>query len=119
METCIITGGNNGIGFDTARKLLNLNFDVVLACRNDEKGRRAVKNLKKNNLTASVSYMHLDLASKASIECFVEMFNKSKKKLKLLINNAGINFSYYSFYVLWLFLVILDGVSVTTFLVVC
>lgn len=87
--TCIITGGNSGIGFDTARKMLYQNYDVVLACRNEEKGNAAVQKLKRSNRNASVSYMHLDLATKATIEEFVRKFNKSKKQLKVLINNAG------------------------------
>lgn len=91
--TCIITGGNSGIGFDTARKLLHQNYDVVLACRNDERGEQAVNKLKDGQRNASVCYMNLDLASKKSIEEFVQTFNKSRKKLKLLINNAGKTFS--------------------------
>lgn len=92
---CIITGGNSGIGFDVARKMTYQNYDVVLACRNEEKGHQAVKKLKNINLNAHVTYMKLDLSSKTSIEDFVKEFNSSKKELKVLINNAGIlHFNY-------------------------
>ena len=89
MKTCIITGGNSGIGFDVAKRLVNHNYDVVLACRNPQNGNKAVSKIKSQYPEASVSFMHLDLSSKDSVREFVKCFNKSKKNLQLLINNAG------------------------------
>jgi len=88
-RTCIITGGNSGIGFDVAKRLVCHNYDVVLACRNEKAGLAAVQSIKAQYPDTSVSYMNLDLASIASVVSFVKMFNKSKKNLQLLVNNAG------------------------------
>jgi len=46
MNTAIITGGNTGLGFECARALAeNHDWHVVIACRDAEKGREAVKRL--------------------------------------------------------------------------
>ena len=91
-RTCIITGGNSGIGFDVAKRLVCHNYDVVLACRNQTKAAGAVDQIKLQYPEASISYMLLDLSFKESVFRFVQTFKESKKKLQLLINNAGIKF---------------------------
>lgn len=40
-RTALITGGNTGIGYITARELAAKGFHVVLACRNEDKARAA------------------------------------------------------------------------------
>ena len=42
----IITGGNSGIGYEVAKYLCEGGNDVVLACRNREKGNEAVNKIK-------------------------------------------------------------------------
>ncbi len=58
---------------------------VILACRNEEKGRAAASRL--GNV---VEYRHLDLASFSSVHEFVQAFKTSGMPLHLLVNNAGI-----------------------------
>ena len=91
QRTCIITGGNSGIGFDVAKRLVCHNYDVVLACRNETKAANAVHQIKQKYPEVSISYMILDLSSKESVIKFVNEFKESRKKLQLLINNAGKN----------------------------
>ena len=43
-KTAIITGANSGIGYELAKKLVSEGCDVVLACRNKDKGLLAEKN---------------------------------------------------------------------------
>lgn len=45
-KVCIITGGNSGIGFETAKELAKLKATVVIACRSMERGREALDKLK-------------------------------------------------------------------------
>lgn len=85
----IVTGANSGIGFETARLLCEGGNDVILACRNEEKGKAAVEKILAKNPNALATYMQLDLADKASIHKFVEDFRATEKKLHTLINNAG------------------------------
>ena len=45
-RTCLITGGNSGLGFESARSLLVKGYKVIIACRNAEKATAAVSKLK-------------------------------------------------------------------------
>ena len=41
MRNVIITGGNSGLGLETAKKVArNADYRVVIACRNPEKAQR-------------------------------------------------------------------------------
>lgn len=45
LQTCIITGGNAGIGLATAEAIAKRGGKVVLACRSLVRGRRAAQVL--------------------------------------------------------------------------
>ena len=36
-KTCLVTGGNGGIGFETAKALVGMGADIIIVAR-DEKG---------------------------------------------------------------------------------
>lgn len=86
----IVTGANTGLGFEVARNLCEGGNDVILACRNEERGNRAVEKIKRQNPNALATYMQLDLASTESIRKFAEDFRETGKKLNVLVNNAGV-----------------------------
>lgn len=86
----IITGANSGIGFEAAKKLCEAGNNVILACRDEVKGKAAVENILKENPNALATYLQLDLADMASIRKFVEDFHALGKKLNVLVNNAGL-----------------------------
>ncbi|WP_025761834.1 SDR family oxidoreductase [Dyadobacter tibetensis] len=90
MKTALITGGNKGIGFETARQLLEKGFYVFLGCRDLEKGMEAVNKLKAEGLV-QVEAVRLDVTDGYSVkESRVEIGNKVGY-LDVLVNNAGIN----------------------------
>ncbi|HJM27532.1 MAG: oxidoreductase [Acidimicrobiales bacterium] len=89
-KVAIVTGGNSGIGLETARYLLRRGATVVLAVRNSIKGSEAMADLTASEPGSSVEVAHLDLADLASIEDFANWFKASRMNLDLLINNAGI-----------------------------
>ncbi|MDQ0428670.1 NAD(P)-dependent dehydrogenase (short-subunit alcohol dehydrogenase family) [Planomicrobium stackebrandtii] len=89
-KTAIITGGNSGIGFETAKGLLAIEARVILAVRNTEKGNRARAALMELHPSAQIDVMKLDLADLESIQAFAEEFRNAFDKLDILINNAGI-----------------------------
>ena len=63
-KTVVITGGNSGMGLETARALLHKNAHVVIASRSRERGDAAVQELKHEaSRSAKVECMQLDLAS--------------------------------------------------------
>jgi NAD(P)-dependent dehydrogenase (short-subunit alcohol dehydrogenase family) len=45
-QIALVTGGNKGIGFATAKLLLNLVYSVYIGARDQEKGLAAVQHLK-------------------------------------------------------------------------
>ena len=86
-KTAIITGANSGIGYELAKKLVSEGCDVILACRNEEKGLLAEKNLGGNS-----KFMDLDLSDYESIDDFSSNLISKKVEINYLINNAGIMF---------------------------
>jgi len=81
-RTAVVTGGNSGIGFHTARQLAAHGAAVVLACRDVERGNAAAARM-----SGDVRVVPLDLASMASVRAVGESWEGS---LDLLINNAGV-----------------------------
>ncbi|KAK0437861.1 NAD-P-binding protein [Armillaria borealis] len=85
--TAVVTGANTGIGYEVAKYLADSGASkVILACRNEEKGRAAA-----SSLGSVVEYRHLDLASFSSVHEFVQVFKASGMPLHLLVNNAGMH----------------------------
>jgi NAD(P)-dependent dehydrogenase (short-subunit alcohol dehydrogenase family) len=46
MKTILISGGNSGLGFEAARQLAKQGNEIILLCRNREKGERALADIK-------------------------------------------------------------------------
>src|SRR5262245_38056216 len=86
----VVTGGNSGIGLETARSLAIAGAEVVLAVRNAEKGATAADDLRSTAPHATVSVGALDLASLLSIERFAKEMLEQGRPIDLLVNNAGI-----------------------------
>ncbi|KAF5536685.1 alcohol dehydrogenase Bli-4 [Fusarium napiforme] len=91
-KVILITGGNSGLGLETARALLKHEpFRIFLACRSKAKFDQAVNDLRQGGSnTDAVSFLTLDLASLSSIKSAAAEFQASSTRLDLLINNAGI-----------------------------
>lgn len=90
MKTVLITGANKGIGFETARQLLQKGFSVFIGSRNVENGLEAVKKLKAEGLTRAEA-IQLDVTDNRSVQNAREEIGKKTDMLDILINNAGIN----------------------------
>ena len=88
LGLAIVTGSNTGIGFETASALAKRGFDVVLACRNESKGRNAAMRINKETMSKHARFMKLDLSSSSSIVEFVKALETAPQ---VLVNNAGLN----------------------------
>ena len=55
----IITGGSSGIGYAAAQNLCEGGNDVILACRNEEKGKAAVEQILKKHPNALATFMQV------------------------------------------------------------
>ncbi|KAI9295550.1 NAD(P)-binding protein [Neoconidiobolus thromboides FSU 785] len=90
-KVAIVTGGNTGIGFETAHWLVKAKFHVILACRSQEKAEVAIEKIKSDcGLNSKIEFIALDLTSFDSVKSFVKEFESKDLPLNLLINNAGI-----------------------------
>jgi len=89
-KTVVITGGNTGIGKETAIDLAKRGAKVIIACRSKERGENAVKDIRKESGNEQVYTRLLDLASYASIRKFADGIISSEPKLDILINNAAV-----------------------------
>src|SRR5215468_3185586 len=89
-KTVVITGANSGIGYEAAQQLAAKGAHVVLACRDQAKGRSAVDSITRAHPSASVSLAELDLADLRSIRRFAESVRSTYPALHVLCNNAGV-----------------------------
>ena len=89
-RTVVITGANSGIGYEAARQLAAKGAHVVLACRDQAKGRGAIESITAAQPSASVELMELDLADLGSIRRFAAAALAACPALHVLCNNAGV-----------------------------
>ncbi|KAJ8733301.1 hypothetical protein PYW08_001599 [Mythimna loreyi] len=89
-KVTIVTGGNKGIGYETAKNLAERGARVILACRNEGLGIAARDKIIKATGNTDVHYRQLDLSSLASVRAFADGVIKTEKRLDILINNAGV-----------------------------
>jgi NAD(P)-dependent dehydrogenase (short-subunit alcohol dehydrogenase family) len=85
----IVTGAG-GLGYETALALAAAGASVILAGRNETKGRGSVVRILNRHPAASVVFERLDLANLASIANFAGQMEAQRKPIDLLVNNAGV-----------------------------
>jgi NAD(P)-dependent dehydrogenase (short-subunit alcohol dehydrogenase family) len=89
-RVAVVTGANSGLGLVTARELARAGAAVVLACRNLDKGERALAQIRSELREPELALEQLDLADLASIRAFGDRYRAGNQRLDLLINNAGV-----------------------------
>ena len=87
----LITGANQGIGFETSRKLAQQNngWHVLMGSRDAERGEKAAAELKQEGL--SVEALTIDITSDQSIQQAAKEIESKYGRIDVLINNAGIS----------------------------
>ncbi len=87
-KVAFITGGNRGIGFETAKALGAQGINLIIGCRDLAKGQAAAKELQGMGFNAeAISYDANDEKSPDSVYSHIE---ENYGELDILINNAGI-----------------------------
>ncbi len=89
-RTCLITGGNSGIGKATALGLARTGATVVIVSRVKEKGEAALTKIIALTGNRNVELMLADMSSQDSIRRLASGFRAGHEKLHLLVNNAGV-----------------------------
>ena len=87
-KVALVTGGNKGIGLETARQLGKLGILVLIGSRDLAKGEAAAAELKKDGVDARA--VKLDVDNSADYEAVKKLIEKDYGVLDILINNAGI-----------------------------
>jgi NAD(P)-dependent dehydrogenase (short-subunit alcohol dehydrogenase family) len=86
----VVTGGTGGLGYEIALSLARGGADVVIAGRDDAKGRAAAARIRTLAPKALVRFEKLDLAELASVAAFAGRLAATSQSVDLLINNAGV-----------------------------
>ncbi|KAI7842490.1 hypothetical protein COHA_003844 [Chlorella ohadii] len=116
----MVTGANQGLGYQTSLELAKRGATLYMVCRNEERGREAVERVRRDSgnsdvhlkartgcfggvllsslqltilrppLAATVDQQVCDLASLAAIRALAEEWLASGAPLDLLVNNAGL-----------------------------
>ena len=87
-KTMLVTGATNGIGRVTARELARLGAQVTILSRNAEKCARVAEEIRKDTGNP-VEYLAADLSTLAGIMQAAETFKNRRRRLDVLVNNAG------------------------------
>jgi NAD(P)-dependent dehydrogenase (short-subunit alcohol dehydrogenase family) len=88
--TMLVTGGNTGIGLETAVGLAEKGSSVVITARDPTRGAAAVGAIRERTGNDRVELLLLDLASFDSIRLCAAAFLGRFDRLDVLVNNAGL-----------------------------
>lgn len=86
-KVALVTGCSSGIGFETALALAREGYHTYASMRDTKKGAKIQEMAKKENLPISV--IPLDVDKLESIESAIKKIMSEKKRIDVLVNNAG------------------------------
>jgi len=89
-RTVLITGGNTGLGKETAVALAAMGAHVVITSRNAEKGAAALAEIRARSGRDDVEVLALDLARLDAVREAAAGFAERFDRLDVLVNNAGL-----------------------------
>ncbi|KAK7458156.1 hypothetical protein VKT23_010064 [Stygiomarasmius scandens] len=90
-KTVIVTGANVGIGLEAAKHFARMNpSKLIIACRSQEKGEDAKKEIVKDTNCQNVEPWILELSNFASVKAFADRAEAELDRIDYLIENAGV-----------------------------
>lgn len=84
-KRCVITGGANGIGEETARLFQKLGADVLIMDIDERKGLKLVSNTE----NGKIAFKKVDLGNRSEILKVTEEMDSIPENVDVLINNAA------------------------------
>ena len=87
-KTAVVTGGTSGIGLATAKAFLDKGAKVVIAGRNEERGAKALEELKA--VSPDVVFHKTDTSDPAQVKDLIDFAVKTYGSVDIMYNNAGI-----------------------------
>ncbi|MBK0403112.1 SDR family oxidoreductase [Adhaeribacter sp. BT258] len=88
-KIAVVTGASSGIGKITARELARLGAQVLMICRNPEKGESARQEIMAKTGNQNVMLFQADLSLMREVRRVAKEINDKFPRLDILINNAG------------------------------
>jgi NAD(P)-dependent dehydrogenase (short-subunit alcohol dehydrogenase family) len=86
QSIALVTGANQGVGFQIAKALAENGYIVYVGSRNPENGEKAATGIGVNAYA-----VELDVTKQATITAAAALIEKEHGRLDLLVNNAGIS----------------------------
>lgn len=84
MAVTLITGGNKGLGYEAARRLIEKGHKVYIGARDPGRGKKAADAL-------GAKFIQLDVTDDQSVDAAAAEIMKLEGHLDVLVNNAGIS----------------------------
>ena len=82
MTVTLITGANKGLGYETARRLIDLGHTVLAGGRDPQRGIKAAREL-------GATFLHIDPTNDDTVDAAAARVGNEYGYLDVLINNAG------------------------------
>ena len=89
-RTVLVTGASSGLGLAVAGQLAGSGARTLLACRDAERARAAMEQIRTVHPDARVEFLRVDLASLDSIEEAAAEIVDRAGELDVLVNNASV-----------------------------
>lgn len=89
-KVVLITGGTSGIGKAAATALAGMGATVVITGRNEERGKRALQEIREVSGNDGVELILADLTVQDEVRRLAEELRERHNQLEVLVNNAGL-----------------------------
>jgi NAD(P)-dependent dehydrogenase (short-subunit alcohol dehydrogenase family) len=89
-KVILITGGTSGIGKAAATALAGMGATVVITGRNEERGKRALQEIREESGNDGVELILADLTVQDEVRRLAEELRERHNQLEVLVNNAGL-----------------------------
>ncbi|KAI3580008.1 hypothetical protein IWW34DRAFT_694513 [Fusarium oxysporum f. sp. albedinis] len=92
-QLVLITGANQGVGFETAKNLVlsSVKYHVIIGSRDEAKGEIAARSLQSlDDIKGTVSSIQIDVTDDNSVDAAAQTLASEWGRLDILVNNAGI-----------------------------
>lgn len=90
-KVCVVTGGNSGIGKETARAFSKLGAHVVIVSRSESKGREVAEEIRGSGAPGPVDVLTADFTRLESVSVLAKELHARYERIDVLVNNAGVS----------------------------
>jgi len=89
-KTILLTGATDGIGLETAKRLVTQGYSLLVHGRNAEKLTATMDLLSQQGGKVSIESFQADLSRRAEVEDLASRIRARHSRLDIIINNAGV-----------------------------